>query len=1054
MTAQATPSRSRRRRSLEARALVAPLGAALGALAVLGAIAALAAIVAPAPARAAENELERLEAQSERLRMALVDSDLEKESARRRAWEPYYGELWGNTPEARQATQTAFDDSEEGAALRARIAEVADRVERARRALEALESSAQKPPADAERLEIERARVVLQQTRLEADAAVIDYHRALGAFVKREVTGWTDWVKDQFYGFAETFLAPFFRKMGDELVSEAQSRAAEAVVNKDLSKLNPGVGAGEWAKGTSKLVKMAIKSGMDAEMRSLFHKRLNELAAASGYDPIPFDITSYWFNYFILAKAEAAIEKDKDLEKKFFDKTLKAVLKKVLKDEAGNLAATDAARAVERQFIEEFTAEWKRALDEAHRDAGRLASTPEGRERILAAARDRVKRELDARRDTYQGEIRKRLTEEMTKRFEAITKDPKVLTDGLSVLDQADFAVNDVAVPLLTVWMNGAEFEAIVENELFKYHIVDEFVKRKTNSRMTLSLFREWYPRYEEIARWRDRWDLVVRVDSLEVPASPAVPFLVTLHYSVRGVSALSEMKMKWSIEGPASRAEWESRTTFADEYEAEKGSAQPARWEWLLTSREVPEPGAYTVGVEVRPNYAPLGENPIAGPKLLGWTASRTFTYGSPDSARDSTAAVAVDSAGGDSLATAGADSAGADSAAVAAADSAAAADSLAAAGAADSARADSLARAAADSAALDSLLAAADSLDPDLERALSDTTLPGDDELDALLDGLEDEIAGDVDVALLLAEFDRIAADLAAIAGEFDAARSFFDQRLNEGREAACGQLGLAYAFARARERLDDYGARLTRLEEIAAILGAAAAAGAPGAGDPRVEEGAASASATAVEMEGALLVEMQGALDTFGCNENDLVREGDQVADPGADPDAVGLGGYSGGGTEICGDGTDNDGDAEIDECDAGCCEGKNVLVTVSDCGNAADDVFLIAVDGGTVGVTPKGSSNTVSLDLAPGTHTVAVTTLDDGGEPGVADDIGTFAATVVVEGVETVGGAGCSELALGATASFEFTVSGGIAKAERSVPAAGLAPVGKAAGSEGR
>ena len=69
---------------------------------------------------------------------------------------------------------------------------------------------------------------------------------------------------------------------------------------------------------------------------------------------------------------------------------------------------------------------------------------------------------------------------------------------------------------------------------------------------MTLALFKQWYPRYDEIAKWRDKWDLAVRVDSLEVPAQPVIPFLVTLHYSVRGISALSEMKMFWAIEGPA----------------------------------------------------------------------------------------------------------------------------------------------------------------------------------------------------------------------------------------------------------------------------------------------------------------------------------------------------------------------------------------------------------------------------------------------------------------------------------------------------------------------
>ena len=995
-------------------------------------VAALAAafLFAPAPAPAPEeSETARLEKQAQRLENALVDADLEKSEAMSEAWHPYYEELWGNTPEARQKTQIAFDNTGIGAALRGAIHDAGSRVEAARHVLEERQAAASDPPSDDEALEIARARVVLLQTRLDGAQAIIDYQRALGTFVRSEVTGWADtYIKQPFFDFAHTIAGPFLEKMVSEIGSEIQSRIVDILVTGDASKWNPGIGGEQAAKGWSKLVKMTIKSGMDVEMRVLFGRRLNELAAANGYDPIPQDVTSYMFDYYVLAKAQDELEKDQDFQKKMLDKTLKSILKQVIKENAGSWAGSEAAKQAQQQYLEEFAAEWRRAMGEAH-TSGPSSASPEQKEKLLAGARERVKRYMESRRGVYDGDIRKRMTDDLTKRFEQYVRDPKKLSDGLSILENADFAVNDIGVPLLTVWMNGAVFESIVENELLKYHIVDEFVKRKTNRRMNLALFKEWYPKYPEIAKYRDRWDLSVRADSIGVPADPEVPFLVGLHYTVRGVSALSEMKMEWRLDRPEGEpVVWNGRTTFSDEYDIEKGGTRPMVWEWLLTDEEVDEPGAYTVSVTIRPNYAPLGENPIAGPKLLGWTRSRTFMYGD-DGAADS-ASVAGDedpeTAVPDSADVAQADSVAVDS-------TAAGADST-------------------DAAAADSTEAEADS--SDVASAEADSSAITDEELEDALDELEAELEDEFEIGDLLAEFESLRGELARSASDFDAAQRFFQQRLDEGRDAACGELGLAFAYRRAGELHSDHTVTLALLEEVAALLLAAADGGNTMVDAARIDAGMHEAYARANLMEGRLFVEMAGLLDLFGCDENDLERASDPIADPGADADEVDMGGYGGGGTEICGDGVDNDGDLEIDECDAGCCEGKNVQITVADCGNAADDVFLILVDGGEAGITPKGAAHTVSLNLSAGAHTVGVTTLDDGGEPGVADDVGTYSITAVVEGVETIGGAGCSNLDLGGTISLDITVPGDAAKAERSIPVSLLQPIGARARHEGR
>ena len=99
-----------------------------------------------------------------------------------------------------------------------------------------------------------------------------------------------------------------------------------------------------------------------------------------------------------------------------------------------------------------------------------------------------------------------------------------------------------------------------------------------------------------------------------------------------------------------------------------------------------------------------------------------------------------------------------------------------------------------------------------------------------------------------------------------------------------------------------------------------------------------------------------------------------------------------------------------------------------VTVTDCGTAADDIFLVAVDGGDVGVTPKGAANTFNVELSPGDHSITVTCLDDGGDP-LGSDIGTACVTVVVFGEnQAIGGAEMG-IAYGGSQTIPFYVSEG-------------------------
>ncbi len=157
---------------------------------------------------------------------------------------------------------------------------------------------------------------------------------------------------------------------------------------------------------------------------------------------------------------------------------------------------------------------------------------------------------------------------------------------------------------------------------------------------------------------------------------------------------------------------------------------------------------------------------------------------------------------------------------------------------------------------------------------------------------------------------------------------------------------------------------------------------------------------------------VAQMEGVLDRFGCDSEEVNETGSQVSQPGLDPDTLETGSF-----EICGDGADNDNDGFIDE-DCGATGGANVTITVTDSGNEKDDIFSLQVAGvGDLGTTPKGGVRAYSVTLNPGTYVAILTTLDDG------EDIGTY---TIVFGGRASGAGGSGQLPLGASASFTFTV----------------------------
>ncbi len=299
-------------------------------------------------------------------------------------------------------------------------------------------------------------------------------------------------------------------------------------------------------------------------------------------------------------------------------------------------------------------------------------------------------------------------------------------------------------------------------------------------------------------------------------------------------------------------------------------------------------------------------------------------------------------------------------------------------------------------------------------------------EDELDDLINEIENELDSlGVDADALLAEFNMMIIELDAIAGSFQTQADYIAQRIREQQQDVCSNSDASYALSAAGTQLDYYDFALSSLPGIYAELNIAYAT------DPSINIGIVDAEFGRVVSQGEALegqyAEVLGAYNAYECDEDAADIDAGNVADENIDPDDIESGAGEGGGVEICEDGIDNDRDGEIDECDAGCCD-KNVQITVSDCGNAADDVFLISINGADVGVTPKGAANTFNIELSPGTHSIRVTCLDDGGNP-LGSDIGTACVSVVVFGTDAGIGGGEMSISYGGSGTISFNVPEG-------------------------
>jgi len=294
-------------------------------------------------------------------------------------------------------------------------------------------------------------------------------------------------------------------------------------------------------------------------------------------------------------------------------------------------------------------------------------------------------------------------------------------------------------------------------------------------------------------------------------------------------------------------------------------------------------------------------------------------------------------------------------------------------------------------------------------------DTEGVSDEDIDDLIDELLDDVDPDTDWTAKLGEFNLLASELDGIALDFYSEADFVEQRLRELGVESCKNKEVLYSIGRLAGLVGDYDALLFSASVLYGELLVGYALN-----PDNVELASADGIYGRLEAESASMKSKHssvlGAFGAYKCDEDDAETEtGDEAGEGGTETTLAK--------TEKCDNGIDDDLDGEIDECDAGCCE-RTVNITVTDCGNAKDDIFVVSLDGTTIGVTPEGMGNSWSRTLDAGSHSVGVTCIKDEYPPGTACvSIVVLGRTVEDQSIE---GGDALGITLGATEYVTFEV----------------------------
>jgi len=196
------------------------------------------------------------------------------------------------------------------------------------------------------------------------------------------------------------------------------------------------------------------------------------------------------------------------------------------------------------------------------------------------------------------------------------------------------------------------------------------------------------------------------------------------------------------------------------------------------------------------------------------------------------------------------------------------------------------------------------------------------------------------------------------------------FLDE-INDQRTNPTQNEMVAFTLASAQNQFDDHSVNKDSLDALGrALLGQSATND-----DIVLTDIIAVLSEVQVQSDDMTnkLAEMKELLSTYGGDVDEIMQNGQQIAQSNVDPEFAQDGGVN---VEIFGDGMDNFGDGLQDYLYGNVRRG-NVLIIVDDVGNVDDDIFEVSLDGmGRLGETPPGGRQHFDISLNPGQYRITI------------------------------------------------------------------------------
>jgi len=306
----------------------------------------------------------------------------------------------------------------------------------------------------------------------------------------------------------------------------------------------------------------------------------------------------------------------------------------------------------------------------------------------------------------------------------------------------------------------------------------------------------------------------------------------------------------------------------------------------------------------------------------------------------------------------------------------------------------------------------------EPDLDEAVDD-----------MEEDQEEDTCESMDIPGLHGKLQALVSKGNSAHGDFLSFASKFEKELGDRAADPCGNGMIAYCYSGANRSAEELSSIVDQAADMATDILTGTVFCPDQASEAAVAgystKGVISAIADLGYMRSGAeskLASMRGRLNEYGCDEDEVERNGERYTQDEMDPDMLQDGGTM---TEVPGDGVDNDSNGLQDE-NIDALSEYNITFVLYDSGNLKDDVFDLSVSGfGRLGSTPAGGLRKFGLNMSAGSYSATVTIVS------APDNVGTFTLLIMENGV-TVGSLVCGGLGdscpQGASMPVSFTVTG--------------------------